>query len=237
MRTISWTLLIAATLTAPAVAGTVVLDADRDNTLYESPTGALSNGAGDHFFAGVTVMGEIRRGVIRFDVGAIPQGSTIDSVTLTLNMSRTLGGSSVVRLHRIQRDWGEGNSNAAGEEGGGAPSAPGDATWIHTFFSGQTWNNAGGDFSAATSAAVTVGGEGTYTWSTNNMESDIEQWVANPSQNFGWLLRADESQVGVAKRFDSRENPNGGNRPELEIEFTPPVPVELQSFSIEGASD
>ncbi|MCZ6508880.1 MAG: DNRLRE domain-containing protein [Acidobacteria bacterium] len=233
MRMTLWTLVTLLVLPSLLNAASVDLVADRDNTLYERAAGDLSNGAGDHFFAGVTAMDLIRRGVLRFDLSVIPAGSTIFDATLTLNMSRTIGGSAVVSLHKIQSDWGEGNSDAPGEEGGGAPASSGDATWIHTFFSGQTWNSAGGDFSGSTTDATTVGNEGTYTWSSSNLTADVQQWFANPGQNFGWLLKGDESQTTTAKRFDTRENPNAGNRPELEVEFTPPIPVELQSFSVD----
>src|SRR5512138_1978 len=75
-------------LVASAGAATVTLTTSKDNTLYESATGALSNGAGAHFFAGRTGTnsgGKIRRGVIAFDVAAnVPPGSTITNVVLTL---------------------------------------------------------------------------------------------------------------------------------------------------------
>lgn len=40
----------------------VMLDASKDNTLYEDVTGSISNGAGEYFFAGATAIGGIRRG-------------------------------------------------------------------------------------------------------------------------------------------------------------------------------
>src|SRR6478609_10055656 len=64
----------------------------KDNTLYEydPAEGDHSNGAGFHFFAGENAMGELRRGVLAFDIaGTIPAGSTITAVTLSMNMSRT----------------------------------------------------------------------------------------------------------------------------------------------------
>ena len=56
----------------PAQAITVAIVSDLDNTLYESSTGALSNGAGPTFFAGRTAQAtsSIRRGLVHFDVAA-----------------------------------------------------------------------------------------------------------------------------------------------------------------------
>jgi hypothetical protein len=121
----------------PAMADVLSVGASKDNTLYEDPNGAVSNGAGDRFFAGrtdATGGGTIRRGVIAFNLGAIPPGSVINSVTLTLYMSRTQAPTNAVTLHRLLADWGEGTSNANAQEGRGANSTAGDATWIHRFY-------------------------------------------------------------------------------------------------------
>ncbi len=96
----------------------------KDNTLYEyvPADGDRSNGIGDHFFAGKTGMGFIRRGVLAFDIaGNVPPGSTITSVSLTMHMSRTaLSNVRTVELHTLLADWGEGTSDATANEGQGA---------------------------------------------------------------------------------------------------------------------
>ncbi|MBI2477538.1 MAG: hypothetical protein HYV60_02470, partial [Planctomycetia bacterium] len=88
-----------------------------DNTLYENATGDLSNGVGQHLFVGRTNQASIRRGLINFDVGAnIPVGSTINNVSLQLHVSKLRSGSDTVALHQVLASWGEGTSNAPGEE-------------------------------------------------------------------------------------------------------------------------
>src|SRR6266513_3460018 len=114
----------------------------KDNTLYEfdPAEGDHSNGAGFHFFAGENGMGELRRGVLAFDVaGTIPAGSTITAVSLTMNMSMTPTGARTVELHQLLADWGEGTSHAPMGEGDGAPATPNDATWRHRFFDSVFW--------------------------------------------------------------------------------------------------
>ena len=62
-----------------AIADIVNINPSKDNTLYEyvPADGDRSNGIGDHFFAGKTGMGYIRRGVLAFDIaGSVPPGST-----------------------------------------------------------------------------------------------------------------------------------------------------------------
>src|SRR2546429_9993663 len=98
-----------------ASALTVSIIPSKDNTLYEydPAEGDHSNGAGFHFFAGENAMGEIRRGVLAFDIaGTIPPGSTITAVSLSMNMSMTPTGAVTVELHKLLADWGEGTSHA-----------------------------------------------------------------------------------------------------------------------------
>ncbi len=203
----------------------VDLQPDRDNTLYEDATGQLSNGAGQFVFAGTTNQPGIRRAALHFDMAGsqIPAGSTVDSATLTLHMSRTAGGAATVSLHRLTADWGEAGSEAPGAEGEGTPAQVGDATWIHTFFDSGQWTNPGGDFVTAPIASTTVQGTGLYTWtSTAAMISDVQSWLDNPAGNFGWIIIGDESQPLTAKRFGSRDNDIPGNRPTLTIFYTRP---------------
>jgi hypothetical protein len=210
----------------------VVISADKDNTLIQTADGSLSNGAGQNFFVGRTNQGSgyLRRGVIAFDIaGSIPSGALIQSVTLTLNMSKTrFNTTQTISIHRLESDWGEGSSNATG--GSGAPSTTGDATWIHTFFSTASWANAGGDYDPFVTASQAVSGVGSYTWgSTASMVGDVQAWLDDPSTNFGWILIGNENSSSTAKRFDSRENVNPNARPKLIVTYMPTVGVKERS--------
>ena len=195
----------------------------KDNTLYQydPKEGDTSNALGLHFFAGETALSEVRRGVLAFDIaGHIPPGSTIVAVTLSLNMSKTaLETARIVELHKLLADWGEGTSNAPGEEGDGAPATTNDATWRHRFFDTIFWTNEGGDFSATVSANQSVGPIGHYTWSSAQMVADVQSWLDSPGSNFGWLVLGDESTNVTAKRFDSRES---ASPPVLTIQYIEP---------------
>jgi FtsP/CotA-like multicopper oxidase with cupredoxin domain len=221
------------TLASAAAAATVTIPAVKDNTLYESATGSLSNGAGSYFFAGSTRTGSIRRGLIAFDVaGNIPAGSTITGVVLTLHLSKAKHNTGeTVELRPVLASWGEGTSDAADEEGAGAPATAGDATWIHRFYNTVFWTSAGGDFAGLASAATSVAGTGNYSWSSAQMIVDVQSWLNNPSGNFGWIVLGNEVDTQTSKRFDTRESASVGNRPALTINFTsigptpPPTPT------------
>jgi hypothetical protein len=219
------TLVIVLGCTLPSLvsAGILNITPSKDNTLYEYDPmeGDVSNAIGNHFFAGTTAMSEIRRGVLAFDIAAaIPPGSTIIAVSLSMNMSRTIDGTArTVELHKLLGDWGEGTSMAQGEEGVGAPATTNDATWRHRFFDTMFWTTEGGDFSATVSASQSVAGVGQYMWSSAQMVADVQSWLDNPASNFGWLVLGDESTNATARRFDTRES---ASPPMLAIEYRAP---------------
>ena len=229
---ISFALLPFALINSANAQTEVIIQASKDNTLYESDTGALSNGKGAHFFVGKTASGIIRRGLLAFDIaGNIESGASIESVLLTLNMSRTpTTTSKIITLHKLLSNWGEGNSNALGEEGAGAASMSEDATWIHTFFDSLFWTDNGGDFSDVVTATASIGGINSYTWnSTPELVADAQSWLDSPSANYGWILIGDENAVRTAKRFDSGENDIEPDRPLLKVIYTPAVGIQTNS--------
>jgi hypothetical protein len=220
-----------------ASAASIDINPIKDNTLYEyvPADGDRSNALGDYFFVGETAMGEVRRGVLAFDIaGNIPAGSTITGVSLSMNMSRTPSDTNrTVELHVLLADWWEGTSHAPLEEGDGAPATTNDATWRHRFFDTIFWTIQGGDFSGTVSASQSVGAIGEYVWSSAQMVADVQSWLDNPTNNFGWLVLGDESDVATAKRFDTRESTSP---PVLSIEYTPaptptptPGPIQLSA--------
>src|SRR5438128_11143454 len=206
---------------ASASAAMISVFPSKDNTLYQyNPNeGDLSNALGNYFFTGTTAVGESRRGVLAFDIaGNIPPGSTIIAASLSMNMSRGFDATArTTELHKLLSDWGEGTSHAPGEEGSGAPATPNDATWRHRFFDTIFWTTQGGDFSPTVTASQSVGTVGQYMWSSAQMVADVQGWLNNPANNFGWLVLGDESPSPSAKRFYTRES---ASPPVLTIQYT-----------------
>ena len=225
-RSLYFLALLALVFVPTSHAATDTFMSTADNTLYESSTGATSNGAGIYFFTGMTNAGEVRRGLIKFDVSSIPAGARITDVTLTLELSRKPPGAPAVdtTVHLLTADWGEGASDAGDPGGNGAMAAVGDATWIHTFSPGSLWTNEGGDFVAAASATLNVDAPGSYDWISTlggvdqGLVDDVQGWVDTPADNFGWLILGDESASPTGRRFDTREN-LASNPPTLTITF------------------
>ena len=55
---------------------------------------------------------------------------------------------------------------------------------------------------------------------TPRLVTDVQGWLDQPGQNFGWMLRTQsEQEIFSARRFASRED--GLRAPQLWIDFTP----------------
>ncbi len=227
--------LSAVTLAAPASAATVAISASKDNTLYNSSTGSLSNGMGPLFAGRTGGLGVgPQRALVSFDLASeIPAGAIITDVQLTLNIIQAGAGSGVdsFALHRLLQDWGEGTSEAPG--GAGTDATPGDATWVHTFFDTDAWANPGGDFVSSASAAATIGTSGQETWgSTAELVADAQAWLDDPSSNFGWILIGSESVPSSSRKFESKESTNG---PLLMVTYVP-EPTSVAVLLMGGAT-
>ncbi|MFG0327043.1 MAG: DNRLRE domain-containing protein [Phycisphaerales bacterium JB037] len=209
--------LFACSITTRADQTTITTIAD--NTLF-SESADLSNGAGDYLFAGRINGDPVRRGLVKFDIaGAIPAGSVVTDVQLSLYMSRSKQTFDPVGVHLVLADWGEGASDATGEEGAGAPAEQDDATWQYRFYdaisppSSPAWGSPGGDFDPTPSASVIVGDEGQYyDWTSAAMVSDVQGWLDDPGSNFGWMLVGDETTRRTAARFDAPPDPECARR-------------------------
>ncbi len=244
-RRFSFVVWVVVGLSLPVQADTVTLTPSKDNTLIEITSGdQRSNALGDGIYSGrVGPMGggTRRRAPLAFDlVGAIPAEAEIASVTLTLNLISTVSGAQTLSLYALLADWGEGTSNDNG--GQGSPATPGDATWKHMFYDTDVWSNLGGDYSPVVSASQVVGiNTGVfYTWGpTAQMQADVENWLADPATNFGWLLVGNESQLQTVKKFASKDHFLEVWRPQLTIEFVSPTqcPADFDGDDMVTAAD
>lgn len=207
-------------------AGVIQLVPVKDNTLIQQtdPARQRSNALGDLFVGrtGQDGMGaptvSIRRGLVAFDIAAsIPAGSTVTAVSLTMRDVMGQNGDPTITLHRVRQEWGSGTSFQNG--GQGAPATAGDSTWLYRFFdpdvpaASPVWSTPGGDFEPAASASLVItddssAGEWLNWTSTQDPQLlvDVQSWLDNPSENFGWLLRGEESVGFTATRFNSSES-------------------------------
>ncbi|MDB6030841.1 MAG: hypothetical protein JWM16_1179 [Verrucomicrobiales bacterium] len=209
-----------------------------DTTLIE--TQPDNNMGGQVFFSAGTTQNYPRvRGLVRFDVTGLPAGSTINAVTLTLEMVRQPRdgyNSTTIGLQRMLQGWGEGNKANIdpNSPGLGSPASPGEATWNARAFGSHLWAAPGGaagvDYSGNISSSLDVYGTGDspYTFpSDTGLTDDVAFWQSHPELNHGWMIKAlDEDINFTARRYASREDPDFA--PTLHIDYTVVPEPKLQ---------
>lgn len=206
----------------------------QDATLIgRNPTNSLG-GAG-WFTAGVTQNGDTNHALIQFDIpSAVPAGSRIVGVQLRLVVTRVPGDGqtdSEFTLRRLFRPWGEGVNNPSFSPGFGVPALLGDATWTHRFFgTTNTWAIPGGaegiDYSATVSGVAYIGGFSSEPYlfdTTSQMVADVQNWLAYPGTNHGWLIKTEAGNARfTARGFGSRELEDPATSAQLLIDYALP---------------
>ena len=184
------------------------------------------------FNSGTTQIYTTNRGLLKFDVAAhVPRGAQILSASLVVEVvGQPVDGDAPnsFELHRMLRDWGEGNKTGL-PPSLGAPATEGEANWTHRFaLTADEWAEPGGlagvDYSPVVSVDTFVYGAdfSPYTFdSTPRTVADVQAWLDAPALNFGWMLiSASEELNFTARRFASREDTN--RAPALTIEYFAP---------------
>ncbi len=143
--------------------------------------------------------------LFKWDVSAIPAGSTVTSAVIELNISNA--ATDTYQVYALNRAWDELS-----------------ATW-QQFAAGQNWSTAGASGSAdrgsASLGSISASNTGTYRITLNAAGiAAVEAWVNNPAANFGVIIQ----DYSVSNRFDARssETSNASQRPKLLIDYTPP---------------
>ena len=162
---------------------------------------------------------DIRRGLMRFDLTGIPSGSTVNSVTLQVQVTKVPASpvNSTFDLRRLLQSWTEQ-----------------DVTW-NSRLPSTSWEQAGAeggdDCSATASSSVFISGLGPYTFpSTTALLADVQAWVTSPANNFGWLLVSEnEDTPKTARHFSAREDTS--EPAVLTIHYTLPAPPAQLSVS------
>ena len=217
-----------------ASAGTVELRPVADTTLQSAfPT--FNFGGGTTMTAGGRRFGGQTRALMLFDVaGNLPADAVINSVSLEVGVVRSPSGvvASTFDLNRLTASWGEGTGQAEG----GVPAGPDAASWNDRFgSSGSPWNTPGGDFWSVPSGSTRITGLGFYTFnSTPPMIADVQSWLNDPANNFGWVMLSESEMTPVTiERFGSHEDKD--NSPLLTIQYTvvpEPSTVGLLGFGL-----
>jgi len=237
-----WRIALVFALTGSAFpaarAATLVLTPVADAVIYEST--ATANGSGEFLLAGRTnqATGSSRRSLLRFDLTAVPADAEITSASLQLFLFDVTTAPTNLSLYRLTTAWTAGPSDPIGNESAGLAATIGDVTWHFASFEQSPWTHQGGDTAPAASATQSITSpSASYSWESPTLLSDLQSWLAQPDQNFGWLLRDDELTPQTAKRFASSRHPDSHHRPQLTIVFSPiPEPAPATFLAVSGVA-
>ncbi len=189
----------------------------------DAPDG--KDGSSNSLTVGVSSDGSsTNRGLFRFDVSSIPTNATVTNVTLSLIALKQPSAPYYFGLYLLLTNWVES-----------------EVTWNNRSAL-MPWIAPGGlfgtdYFGTDSSYSLLVGPAGTTNQFTNSfppsgLNHDVQLWVNNPSQNFGWILIClDGNNTGSAIQLGSRENT--GNEPVLTVGYTLPfTPPTLKNPGI-----
>jgi len=158
------------------------------------------------------------RMLIKLDFSAIPElggAVTIDSAMFTDQIpSQTGNVARRVDWYRVTKDW-----------------TPAEVTW-NSAKTGDPWTTAGADFNPASVAyAPSAANELT----TLDLAAEIQYLHDHPSENFGWMLKWDETQPDPFAQIDFNLPEVGSLRPLFVIDYTPiPEPASMALLALGG---
>jgi hypothetical protein len=143
--------------------------------------------------------------LLKWDVSAIPAGSTVTSAVIELNVTNTSSGT--YEVYALQRAWDELSAN-----------------W-QRYVTGQNWSTAGANSAAdrGTSALGTISptNSGVYRITLNAAGiAAVQSWTDNPAANFGVILQ--DYGVSSGADFSSSEASSPSLRPKLIIGYETP---------------
>jgi hypothetical protein len=198
------------------------LYATKDAGIFNNAAGTAvqanyGSGGSNQMHVGLFNGGVYGRSLLQFNLSSIPSNATITNVVLTFSDGGNGQNIPQIFVHKLTQGWTEGNANSACPFSG-ACNVPGvaltsqtDVTWRETSYSGgaltNLWLTTGGNFAATASTTSTAEGNNAKLFSSAGLIQDVQNWVNNPTSNFGWLLKMDEALTSPStmQRYRTKE--------------------------------
>jgi len=147
------------------------------------------------------------RPVLWFDLTSIPSDAVVKEATIKLFVeSRSNGNSTQVEVYKLLQTWNES-----------------ETTWMQSL-DGHPWEEPGANkmgIDCEAEAAVTTTLRSSPTWLTVDITALVQEWVQNPTQNAGILLKA-TGAAGVQYNLTASEHWYSARRPALIVTYQVP---------------
>lgn len=173
----------------------------RDAYLRESSPTRNYGSATELQVDGEDSKGKDRLALLKWDLGSIPSGAEVLSVSLTVNVTNS--SSYLYEIFALTHDWDEQS-----------------VTWNQAQ-SNMSWFTPGAlsDRDSAILGHVNAKQLGSYTINfTAEGIAAVQQWVSSPEVNFGFMIENTDNTNGLD--FSSREAVNVSERPVLTVQYT-----------------
>ncbi|MBK5226454.1 MAG: DNRLRE domain-containing protein [Thermoleophilia bacterium] len=155
-----------------------------------------------------------RRSLLKFDLSAIPVGSTINSATMSLYQHAQQDATiPQLGVYYATHSWTEGTGN-------GTATADG-ATW-NSYNGISNWTSSGGDFNGTAQATATA--RSSNAWVDFSITGLAQSWVSGTFANEGMFVKKSGENPAVSdyKTFYSSDYLGDSSlRPKLVIEYVP----------------
>jgi hypothetical protein len=162
---------------------------------------------------------DVSRALLHFDLSSIPRNATILRSRLALWFEADSTESPIdIEAHALTRGFTE------------------SATW-DTYNGSSSWSTAGADYATATAGETTLYDEYKEWWVNWGFTPTVEQWVREPSSNYGILLKANKETTSGYDTFVSAGH--SGEEPDLEVYYEPRMgnPANQLVVSREAANE
>lgn len=140
---------------------------------------------------------DLQRALVRFNLGSIPAGSTINSATLKMQASN-IGGSITVGAYRIKESW-----NVS------------QVTW-NARSSGVNWTTPGGELDNVALSSITTAATGQHSFDITSL---AQSWLAGTVANDGVMILSADGGSDRTVTYDTQDL-SGGVPPVLEVSYS-----------------
>ncbi|HXG60257.1 MAG TPA: DNRLRE domain-containing protein [Planctomycetota bacterium] len=158
--------------------------------------------------------------LIKWDLSSIPPGSRVQSASITFDVLNP--SSQSYEIYRAGKPWVEG-----------------EATW-NVYRTGSSWEVPGakgsGDRGTTVRGKLTGTSTGLQTMALNaDGVALIQQWVDNPSSNFGFIIANASNTDGID--LSSREIGTASRRPKLAVTYVPASTTTAKESDVVESED
>jgi hypothetical protein len=143
------------------------------------------------------------RVVLNYDLSSIPKGSQILSSSIAMWLRSLRNGTSIpVDAYGLSRGF------------------TSSVTW-NKYDGTHAWTSPGGDYAEPPAGSTTLKPEYEEGWVSVGLSPQIEQWVREPSSNFGVLLKAHDETIDNVAELVQTGAETGEGEPDIHIVYEP----------------